>query len=205
MNEYLDNRLNDSRTKKQQFEQKVKSLGLDEAAEELRSNLRAYGLSNTTEPAVTNDLDYAFNWPVNGEKFFIQFKLTMSKDAIIINARANNGFAPDLEKLAEAAGYHLSSKSAANVYAPLAEYTKKPYDASERIEGEVYRFSSYYRGIPRSDVKAIVKLVQDFQIRLNLAKITLLPSDNSISEASSLVRDAIDVFKQRPEEKHSKS
>jgi len=200
-----DNQLDDSRTWAQKNEQRVESLGLREAAEELRSNLQAYGMSNTTTPKLIRDQDYTFNWPVNGTDFYIEFSLNMSRDNVVLNARANNKkAASDLEKLAEAAGYHLSKKGYADVYAPLAEYKEGPIDLKEPIEGGVSRLSSYLRGVPRSNVEDIVRLVQDFRIRLNLAKITLDSQSRSISEVSSLVQDAIDIFKQRPEEKHEK-
>jgi len=196
--------LYDSRTPQQQIEQQAINLGLDVAAEVLRTNLKAYGLSNTTEPH-QNGQDYSFNWPVTGTDFYIQFSLNMSRDSVVLNARANNRrTASDLEELAETAGYHISRKGDPDFYAPLAEYVKRPIDLPEPIRGGVYRLSSYLKGVPRSNVEDIVRLVQDFQIRLNLAKITLDSQSTSISEVSSLVKDAIDIFKQRPEEKHEK-
>lgn len=201
-----DNRLDDLRKRMEKIEQNVKSLSLPEAAEELREDLRAFGMFNTSGPSFIRGQDYTFNWPVCGTEFFIEFKFN-SNETVVLNARPNKGFHEDFEKRVEAAGYRLSKKGGTDVFAQLAEYVKKEIEALERIEGKAYRYSSYLKGVPRSNVNDIVKLVQDFRIRIILAEITLLQGGNSrnpVSAVSNLAKDAIDIFKQRPEEKHPK-
>jgi len=145
---------------------------------------------------IRGNQDYTFNWNVPNSNFYLEFKLNKNGENVVINARPQKGYKNNFMKVVRKAGYLLSNESA-EVFAALADYNNKP-----QFENGV-QYNSFLKGVPITNVEEIVKLIQDFRIRLMLAQL-ILSSESEDSSLALELNQCIDIFKQRPEAKRNK-